>query len=228
LFWCPDTRRIRGWLTEKKCREAVVVGGGFIGLEMAENLVHRELSVTIVEKLSQVMPPLDAERELAYKLKDSGARLLVTTNVGLMLPMAQGLMKAGLLDRIIVGDDAAYGPSPVPTTPIPGDDARLVRVDALCADGAKGLPRTWPTVNVDDVALLQYTGGTTGKPKGAMLTHGNLTAACSIYKAWSDPQGLSEPGRDKIICVLPLFHIYALTAVMLRGSNNRQSASCAT
>ncbi len=70
---------------------------------------------------------------------------------------------------------------------------------------------------VDDIALLQYTGGTTGKPKGAMLTHGNLSAACSIYKLWTDPQRMSLPGEDKVICVLPLFHIYALTSVMLRS-----------
>jgi long-chain acyl-CoA synthetase len=72
-------------------------------------------------------------------------------------------------------------------------------------------------VHVEDIALLQYTGGTTGKPKGAMLTHANLSAACSIYKAWSDPQRLSAPGEDRIICVLPLFHIFALTSVLLRG-----------
>ena len=87
-----------------------------------------------------------------------------------------------------------------------------------CAQsGAEKLPRQWPTVNVEDIALLQYTGGTTGKPKGAMLTHGNLSAACSIYKVWGDPQRISAPGEDKIICVLPLFHIFALTSVMLRG-----------
>ncbi|MFX8660996.1 AMP-binding protein, partial [Acinetobacter baumannii] len=58
---------------------------------------------------------------------------------------------------------------------------------------------------------------TTGKPKGAMLTHANLTAACAIYKLWGDAQSLGQEGQDKTICVLPLFHIYALTAVMLRG-----------
>ena len=57
----PDSREIRHWIDEKKPRKAVVVGGGFIGLEMAENLAHRGIAVTIVELASQVMPPLDPE-----------------------------------------------------------------------------------------------------------------------------------------------------------------------
>jgi NADPH-dependent 2,4-dienoyl-CoA reductase/sulfur reductase-like enzyme/rhodanese-related sulfurtransferase len=57
----PDTRRIRSWITDRSARNAVVVGGGFIGLEMVENLIHRELSVSLLEKLPQVMPPLDPE-----------------------------------------------------------------------------------------------------------------------------------------------------------------------
>jgi NADPH-dependent 2,4-dienoyl-CoA reductase/sulfur reductase-like enzyme/rhodanese-related sulfurtransferase len=57
----PDTRRIRSWIEERLPRRALVVGGGFIGLEMAENLAHRGLAVTILEKLPQLMPPLDAE-----------------------------------------------------------------------------------------------------------------------------------------------------------------------
>jgi NADPH-dependent 2,4-dienoyl-CoA reductase/sulfur reductase-like enzyme/rhodanese-related sulfurtransferase len=57
----PDTRRIRAWIDERRAKQAVVIGGGFIGLEMAENLAHRELAVTILEKLPQLMPPLDPE-----------------------------------------------------------------------------------------------------------------------------------------------------------------------
>ena len=79
---------------------------------------------------------------------------------------------------------------------------------------------------MEDVALLQYTGGTTGKPKGAMLSHANLSAACSIYKLWSDPQRMSLPGEDKVICVLPLFHIYALTSVMLRSPSQKATSCC--
>jgi long-chain acyl-CoA synthetase len=162
------------------------------------------------------LSPLDAERELAFKLKDSGARVLVTTNIGFMALMAQSFTTGGLVDHLIVADDTAFGPSAIPTTPIPAD-APIVPFDRLRSDGAGKLPRSWPRVAAQDIAVLQYTGGTTGKPKGAILTHANLSAACSIYKAWGDPQRIWTPGEDKVICVLPLFHIYALTAVMLRG-----------
>ena len=57
----PDSRRIRAWIDERQAKTAVVVGGGFIGLEMVENLIHRGLSLTVLEKLRQVMPPLDPE-----------------------------------------------------------------------------------------------------------------------------------------------------------------------
>jgi long-chain acyl-CoA synthetase len=160
------------------------------------------------------LSPLDAERELAFKLTDSGARILFTTNVGFMALMAQKLKADRLVDHLVVGDDTAFGPSSIPTTPIAAD---VVTFDKVRADGAAKLPRQWPKVDVEDIALLQYTGGTTGKPKGAMLTHANLSAACAMFKAWGDPQRISEPGTDRLICVLPLFHIYALTTVLLRG-----------
>jgi long-chain acyl-CoA synthetase len=162
------------------------------------------------------LSPLDAERELAFKLKDSGARILVTTNIGFMGLLAQKLKADGLVDHLIVGDDRAFGPSSTPTSEIAAN-APVVRFETLREQGRAKLPRQWPKAAVDDIALLQYTGGTTGKPKGAMLTHGNLTSACAIYKLWGDPQRLWLPGEDRVICVLPLFHIYALTAVMLRS-----------
>jgi long-chain acyl-CoA synthetase len=160
------------------------------------------------------LSPLDAERELAYKLANSGARILVTTNVGSLLPMALKLKAAGGIDHLIVGDDAAFaGASATPVQ----DQASCLNYAMLRADGEKLLPQQWPSLSVDDLALLQYTGGTTGKPKAAMLTHANLTATISIYKIWSDAQRRTEPGTDKVICVLPLFHIFALTAVLLRS-----------
>ncbi len=73
----PDSRRIRSWIAERHAKTAVVVGGGFIGLEMVENLIHRGLSVTVLEKLPQVMPPLDPEvaAPLTEHLIAKGVRL---------------------------------------------------------------------------------------------------------------------------------------------------------
>jgi NADPH-dependent 2,4-dienoyl-CoA reductase/sulfur reductase-like enzyme/rhodanese-related sulfurtransferase len=73
----PDSRRIRSWIHDHSAKTAVVIGGGFIGLEMVENLVHRGLSVAILEKLPQVMPPLDPEMAvpLTEHLTARGVRL---------------------------------------------------------------------------------------------------------------------------------------------------------
>ena len=70
----PDSRRIRSWIDERTPRRALVVGGGFIGLEMAENLVRRGLETTVLEKLPQVMPPLDPEvaHTVAEHLREHG------------------------------------------------------------------------------------------------------------------------------------------------------------
>src|SRR5262245_6809145 len=65
------------------------------------------------------LSPLDAERELAHKLQDSGARTLVTVNFAGLLPNALKMLERGLVDHIIVGDDADWGPSQIPLMPIP-------------------------------------------------------------------------------------------------------------
>jgi len=64
----PDVRQIRAWIDKHAAKRAVIVGGGFIGLEMAENLRHRGLDVTIIEKLDQLMPPLDPEMAIPVRL----------------------------------------------------------------------------------------------------------------------------------------------------------------
>jgi long-chain acyl-CoA synthetase len=158
------------------------------------------------------LSPLDAERELMHKLKDSGARILVTADFAHFLPNACKMLEAGLIDQIIVGEDAAWGPSPIPPLPLP-DRPDIVTHSAFVAGAAP--PAVWPELTPDDIALLQYTGGTTGVPKGAILSHGNLTAAAGIYDAWFTGNGRAFREGDKVITVLPLFHIYALSSVLL-------------
>ena len=79
----PDSRQIRAWIDGKSAKSAVIVGGGFIGLEMAENLVHRGLSVTVVEMLDQVMPPLDPEmaRPVQEHLEKHGVKVALGDGV---------------------------------------------------------------------------------------------------------------------------------------------------
>src|ERR1700759_746248 len=124
---------------------------------------------------------LDGERALSHKLSDSGARILVTSDLAALLPMALKFLEKGLLDRLIVCEDDHWGAVGNPHAPIP-DHPAIVTFKTFAQGATK--PAQWPHVSADDVALLQYTGGTTGLPKGAMLSHGNLTSAVSIYEVW--------------------------------------------
>jgi long-chain acyl-CoA synthetase len=158
------------------------------------------------------LSPLDGERALSHKLSDSGARILVTSDLAALLPMALKFLEKGLLDRLIVCEDDHWGAVGNPHTPIP-DHPAIVTFSKFVDGAAK--PAQWPQVSADDVALLQYTGGTTGLPKGAMLSHGNLTSAVSIYDVWGKPARAERDAIERVICVLPLFHIYALTVILL-------------
>ncbi len=79
----PDSRRVRQWLEEKKAKRALIVGGGFIGLEMAENLAQRGLAITILEKAAQLMPPLDPEMAEPIRRHIEGKGVTVRLGDGL-------------------------------------------------------------------------------------------------------------------------------------------------
>ncbi|MBV8094289.1 MAG: dicarboxylate--CoA ligase PimA [Acetobacteraceae bacterium] len=160
------------------------------------------------------LSPLDPPRVLARKLSDSGARLLVTTNLEPLLPHARRLLDEGAAGQVLVGEDALWGKF-AGALPIP-DQTGVVSFSKFPA----GPPREWPPVSPDDVALLQYTGGTTGVPRAAMLTHANLTAALSIANQWAVMLGRPPRPDDRILGVLPLFHIFALMSVLLRPLAN--------
>ena len=158
------------------------------------------------------LSPLDGERALSHKLSDSGARILVTSNLATLLPTALKFLDKGLVDRLIVCEDDHWGAVGNPHAPIP--DHPAIITFAKFTEGTTR-PARWPEISPDDIALLQYTGGTTGLPKGAMLSHGNLTSAVSIWDVWGSSARLKRNAIERVICVLPLFHIYALTVVLL-------------
>src|SRR5262249_11149051 len=101
-------------------------------------------------------------------------------------------------------------------SPVTWDERHVSFGQLLHNDGAyENHPITAPA---DTIAVLQYTGGTTGLPKGAMLTHANMTSACQQYRATTagSPPVLVE-GNERFLAVLPPFHIYALAVNFLFG-----------
>lgn len=164
--------------------------------------------------------PLYTVDELAHQVADSGTRLLFTISAAALLPTALRVLEGSALERLVVGSVAGALPAgksivyrlfrrkEVAQRP---DDPRVLAFSRLIAnDGACSAPA------IDaarDVALIQYTGGTTGTPKGAMLTHANL-AANARQVASLDPE--RGRGVDRILGVLPLFHVFANTCVLNR------------
>jgi long-chain acyl-CoA synthetase len=166
--------------------------------------------------------PLDAEAVLAHKVEDSETTILVTLDLPQLYPQMAALLGHGGLEKLVIGgmgDLAAYPAFASITLPksndlVTYDDTHIPFVSLLDNDGAyTPHPIEDPA---ETIAVLQYTGGTTGPPKGAMLTHGNLTAAGSQYieTTKGEPPVLT-PGQERCLLVLPLFHIYALTSCML-------------
>jgi len=170
--------------------------------------------------------PLDAERELVHKIEDSQTDIMVTLDLNVLYPNIGKLLEKTRLKKVVVGNLKEVLPFPKnllypivkskEIASIPKDDKHISYKSLLANDGK------YEPIDVkhpqERVAVLQYTGGTTGLPKGAMLTHSNLVAACQQLRAMQ--QGENEilvDGEEKVLTVLPLFHIYALTVNMNFG-----------
>ena len=135
-------------------------------------------------------------RELQHQLRDSGARLLVVSESA--VGVAMGALDGTAVERVVVAG-AERG--------TPGS------FEAALAQGAAVAGWTPPVLDRESLALLQYTGGTTGVSKGAELTHGNLVA--NILQTRAMLQGALQPGAETVLTALPLYHIFALTVNLL-------------
>ncbi len=184
--------------------------GDAVALLLTNSPAHPIAFFAVLRIGAQVvhLSPLDPARAVERKLQDSGARTLIAGNLPVLLPQTLAARQSGAVGTLIVAEDLDWGPGGVDAPVPPG--ARTLR-------DLDGPEAEWPAIEPQDVALLQYTGGTTGAPRAAMLTHANLTAAEAIYDAWSIGSDRAFVPGDRVLCVLPLFHIYALTAVMLRA-----------
>lgn len=163
--------------------------------------------------------PLYTVDELAQQVEDSGTRLLVTIDAASLLPTALEVLRASPLQTLVVGRLGAMLPWPKRIA------LKLLGRKSLAAIPNRPDVREWAAVTAAtdapaavpiapaDLALLQYTGGTTGRPKGAMLTHANL-AINALQVDAIDPFDDDEP--DVIMGALPLFHVFANTCVLNR------------
>ena len=171
--------------------------------------------------------PLEALRGLQFKIKDSETDILVTLDVASLYPQADTLLGSTRLKRLIVGEFAEWAAAPGPVrahmtsvgmlSEVKYDERHIAFRDLLANDGRF---EAYPLGDLTDaLAVIAYTGGTTGSPKGAMLTHANLTAACAQYAEIMTQTETSalEEGKERTLCILPLFHIYALSVVLILG-----------
>jgi long-chain acyl-CoA synthetase len=171
--------------------------------------------------------PLDAERVLAHKIEDSRTDVLVTLDLAALYPQMGRLLGTTRLRTLVVGSLGDYSAAPDAVraqlaqagqlAEVPAD-ARHVPFATLAACDAPLVPHPIAAPR-EALAVLQYTGGTTGLPKAAMLTHANLRAVTEQYVETTrgDPPVLVE-GQERTLVVLPLFHIYALSVCLLLGA----------
>ncbi len=165
--------------------------------------------------------PLYAEEEVHELLADSGAEFAITLDLKLLLPKLTSALGRCALKNIIVGSMSEILRFPArqlfaiakrgELAKVPAGDGCYLRFSKLIDNHGDFSPAA---VSIDDVAVLQYTGGTTGVPKGAMLTHGSISANASQLHRWF--LGV-QSGEQRVLAVLPLFHVFAMTVNMNLG-----------
>jgi long-chain acyl-CoA synthetase len=169
--------------------------------------------------------PLYTPRELEHQLKDSGAKAIVimenfantltqciaATPVKHVVLCAMG-DQLGLLKGAMVNYVVRNVKKMVPAYALPG----AVRFNDAIAKGTRGNLKV-PDIKADDVAVLQYTGGTTGVSKGAVLLHRNVIANVLQSEVWNQPAMNKVPANEQPtgVCALPLYHIFAFTVGMM-------------
>jgi long-chain acyl-CoA synthetase len=165
--------------------------------------------------------PLYMERELEYQMKDSGAKAIITLDI--LFPRVSKVISNTDLENVIVTAVKDYLPFPknlvypfiqkkqygiIVNVKHEGQNHLFTEIMKQPAGQIKEYDFDFE----EDLALLQYTGGTTGFPKGVMLTHKNLVANAAMCNAWLYK---CKPGEETVLGILPFFHVYGMTAVLI-------------
>ncbi len=153
--------------------------------------------------------PLYTPREVAVVVADSGMRVLLTLDM--LAPVATAARAQASVEHLVVTSIMEYSPAAALAGPV---DGATTLAELLAGVAAPDLPRV--RIDPEDVAVLQYTGGTTGVPKGAMLTHRNIFANVVQTECWV--HAYTRRGEDRYLMVIPFFHIYGFTVGMMEGA----------
>ena len=173
--------------------------------------------------------PMYAPREIQHQIEDSETDIMVTLDLAALYPQVAAQLDNTRLKKLIVCSMPEILPFPKSLlfplarkkdiAKVPNDERHIRFKDLLKNDGV--YEQHVVQDPADEVAVLQYTGGTTGVPKGAMLTHGNIHAAAELAGNWTGI--FLKEGEETVLAVLPFFHVYAMTVVMIGavGMGNR-------
>jgi len=195
---------------------------------MMPNVPQYPVTVAAVLRAGYVVVnvnPLYTARELEHQLKDSGAKAIViienfaaTLEKCIASTSVQHVLLASMGDRLgwLKGAVVNHVVRKVKKLVPPFNLPQAVRFNEALARGRQ-LPVTRPMLGPQDIALLQYTGGTTGVSKGAVLLHRNVIANVLQSEAWNDPVMKRVPANEQptSVCALPLYHIFAFTVNMM-------------
>jgi len=157
--------------------------------------------------------PIYTPREVELVAKDSGMKAIIVLD--LMAQTVLGVQANTAIENVIVTNLPEYSAKPETAPPAPAGTLSFTKLIHDITEPA--LPRV-NIVPEEDVAVLQYTGGTTGVPKGAMLTHFNLYSNVIQSYAWG--RELTQRGDERYLMVIPYFHIYGQTVGLLLGTWN--------
>ncbi|MBV5335557.1 AMP-binding protein, partial [bacterium] len=148
--------------------------------------------------------PLYVERELIHQIDDSRTTIMVTLDVKQIYPKIAAMLERSSLAKVVVCRMADILPT------VKSWLFRTLKRSELAdiPDDDRHVP--WARLMAND-GVLQYTGGTTGVPKGAMLTHANLVANQAQVMAWFVG---ARPGEERMLAVLPFFHVFAMTVAL--------------
>ena len=222
-----SSRAFAAWLQSKG-----LVRGARVAI-MLPNVLQNPIAMAGILRAGMTVVnvnPLYTPRELEHQLNDSGAEAIVVlenfahtlaqvvahTKVKHVVVAAMGDL-LGLLKGTVVNLVVRHVKKMVPPYALPN----AVSFNDVIAAGRR-LNFTQPAIGPDDIAFLQYTGGTTGVSKGATLSHRNVVANTLQAEAWLQPALMREPRDEQlfILVALPLYHIFALTACALLGMRN--------